>query len=105
MGAGVVDYEPGERVVVAPYLNCGNCDYCLTGREEVCVRGDIVGLMRDGGYAEFVVAPASNLVPIPDGLSDKEAAAVTLSTLTAWHAVDLESRCQTRRECTGTGGW
>ncbi len=87
LGAGVDEYEPGDRVVVAPYLNCGNCDYCLTGREEVCIRGDIVGLMSNGGYAEFVVAPASSLVPIPDGLSDKEAAAVTLSTLTAWHAL------------------
>jgi NADPH:quinone reductase-like Zn-dependent oxidoreductase len=87
LGAGVVGWEPGQRVVIAPYLNCGKCDYCLSGREEVCLRGDIVGLMSHGGYAEFVVAPASNLVPIPDGLGDKDAAAVTLSTLTAWHAL------------------
>ena len=87
LGDGVVDWQPGQRVVIAPYLNCGNCEYCLEGREEVCFRGDILGLKSQGGYAEFVVAPSASLLSIPDGLGDIQAAAVTLSTLTAWHAL------------------
>jgi NADPH:quinone reductase-like Zn-dependent oxidoreductase len=75
----------GTRVVVAPYLFCGQCEPCLSGHENVCVKSDIVGLHSAGGYADYVVVPARSLVPIPDGVSDSAAAAVTLSTITAWH--------------------
>ncbi len=90
--AGVVDkvgagsaVAPGLRVAVAPYLFCGHCEPCLSGEENVCVSSDILGLRSMGGYAEYVVVPESSLIPIPDGVSDSAAAAVTLSTITAWH--------------------
>lgn len=75
----------GLRVAVAPYLLCGHCEYCLRGDETVCLASDILGLRSMGGYAEFVVVPESSVVAIPDGVSDSEAAAVTLSAITAWH--------------------
>jgi NADPH:quinone reductase-like Zn-dependent oxidoreductase len=83
--SAVSDLRVGQRVAVAPYLFCGRCEYCLAGDETVCIRGDIVGLNRDGGFAELVSVPAVNLVPTPDGVSDEAAAAVSLATLTAWH--------------------
>ena len=90
--AGVVDkvgsgsaVAPGLRVAVAPYLFCGHCETCRSGEENVCVASDILGLGSMGGYAEYVVVPESSLIPIPDGVSDSAAAAVTLSTITAWH--------------------
>lgn len=90
--AGVVDavgplssMTVGLRVAVAPYLFCGHCASCLAGEETVCLSGDILGLKSQGGYADYVVVPQSSLVPIPDGVSDSAAAAVTLSTITAWH--------------------
>lgn len=75
----------GIRAAVAPYLFCGRCESCLRGDETVCLSSDILGLNSMGGYAEYVVVPETSLVPIPDGVSDSEAAAVTLSTITAWH--------------------
>ncbi|MCL5116310.1 MAG: zinc-binding dehydrogenase [Firmicutes bacterium] len=75
----------GERVAVAPYLFCGQCEYCVRGDETTCMHSDILGLRSMGGYAEYVVVPERNLVPIPEGVSDSAAAAVTLSTITAWH--------------------
>ena len=75
----------GVRVAVAPYLYCGQCESCLAGRETVCLKSDILGLRSMGGYAEYVVVPAASLVPIPDTVDDNQAAAVTLSTITAWH--------------------
>ncbi|PSR21865.1 MAG: NADPH:quinone reductase [Sulfobacillus acidophilus] len=80
-----VSVAVGTRVVVAPYLFCGQCEPCRSGHENVCVKSDILGLHSAGGYAEYVLAPAQSLVPIPEGVSDSAAAAVTLSTITAWH--------------------
>lgn len=85
VGSNVVGVAEGQRVAVAPYLFCGRCEYCLAGQETICLQGNILGLSGNGGYAEYVAAPAANLVPIPDGVSYDAAAAVTLATLTAWH--------------------
>ncbi|HEX9036648.1 MAG TPA: zinc-binding dehydrogenase [Ktedonobacterales bacterium] len=85
-GPGVVR-EPapvGARVAIAPYLFCGQCEYCRTGDETVCVKGDILGLGGQGAFAEYVVAPVSSLVPIPDGVDATSAAAVGLAMITAW---------------------
>ncbi|MCY0878736.1 MAG: zinc-binding dehydrogenase [Firmicutes bacterium] len=75
----------GTRVAVAPYLYCGQCEFCLKGQETLCLQSDILGLNSQGGYAEYVVAPERSLVPLPDGVSERDAAAVALSAVTAWH--------------------
>ncbi len=87
LGSQVTWLSEGQRVVVAPYLFCGRCEYCLAGEETMCIRGNIVGLSANGGYAEYVSVPATNAVPIPDAVSYDDAAAVTLGALTAWHAL------------------
>lgn len=94
LGAGVSGVAIGQRVAVAPYLFCGRCEYCLAGSEEICLRGDILGLMSQGGYAEYVKVPAASVVPLPEGVSFEAAAAVSLATLTAWHM--LVTRAQVR---------
>jgi NADPH:quinone reductase-like Zn-dependent oxidoreductase len=75
----------GTAVVVAPYLFCGRCEMCRAGRETLCRRGDILGLGVDGGYAEAVVAPVQNLLPVPPGMPLDVAAALPLAAATAWH--------------------
>lgn len=94
VGSGVTGSKPGDGVVVAPYLHCGKCEYCLSGEETECLRGDILGLVSQGGYAEYVKVPASSLVPLPAGVGFNEAAAVALSMLTAWHM--LVTRAQVK---------
>src|SRR5215472_14110592 len=79
------DARVGQAVAVAPYLFCGRCELCLKGEETLCLRGDIVGLSQDGGFAELVRVPVANLVVLPPGVSHEAAAAVSLATLTAWH--------------------
>lgn len=83
--AAATEVRPGQAVAVAPYLFCGRCEYCLAGEETTCLRGDIVGLSQDGGFAGLVRVPAANLVALPEGVSYEAAAAVSLATLTAWH--------------------
>ena len=81
-GSGIT---PGTRVLVQPGLSCGECRMCKRGRDNLCVRYDVLGLQSDGGYAELVSVPARNLVPIPDHIRFPEAAAFPLTFLTAWH--------------------
>jgi threonine dehydrogenase-like Zn-dependent dehydrogenase len=59
---------PDSVFAVSPNVTCGRCEYCLTGRTNLCRRGGPgIGLGRNGGLAEYVDAPAANLVPVhPD---------------------------------------
>ena len=75
----------GSRVMLQPGLRCGVCAACRGGRDNHCVRYDVLGLQSDGGYAQFVSVPDENLVPIPDRIDFVQAAAFPLVFLTAWH--------------------
>jgi NADPH:quinone reductase-like Zn-dependent oxidoreductase len=99
-GAGIVDalgggtsgkLAVGDRVVVAPGLGCGRCLRCVEGNDQLCARYGILGESRDGTCADFICLPERNVLPLPEGLSFAEAAAVPLVFLTAWHM--LVSRC------------
>jgi NADPH:quinone reductase-like Zn-dependent oxidoreductase len=98
LGSDSSSFQIGQRVVIAPYLCCGVCRLCRSGEEASCPNGDILGLFSDGGFAEYVVAPISSLVPIPDDVSAEAAAAVTLSTLTAWHMLVTRGKVQPGEE-------
>lgn len=69
VGAEVRDFAPGDRVTSFNFQACGHCTECRRGRPSLCrqTNGDI-GQTRDGGYAEFTVLLASNLVKIPEGM-------------------------------------
>lgn len=65
----------GDRVGVAwLHCTCGACGYCTTDRENLCENAEYTGWTRDGGYAEFIVAPADFVYPLPPGLADDQAA-------------------------------
>jgi NADPH:quinone reductase-like Zn-dependent oxidoreductase len=82
----VVDWvKPGDEVLLQPGVSCGHCAECLRGEDNLCAGYDMLGYRRDGGYAEFVSAPAVNVIPKPQNLSWEEAAALPLVTVTAWH--------------------
>ena len=85
LGQGVEGLTIGANVFIAPGLSCFQCAWCRAGNDNLCQSYGIFGARTDGGYAEFAVAPAANLVPIPAGLSFEEAAAFPLVFLTAWH--------------------
>lgn len=92
--AGDSAFPTGTRVMLQPGLRCGVCDACRDGRDNQCVRYDVLGLQSDGGYAELVSVPAENVVPIPDAIDVIHAAAFPLTFLTAWHM--LVTRAQLR---------
>jgi L-gulonate 5-dehydrogenase len=73
LGAGVTGLEIGARVVVEPFIGCGHCYACRHAKPNCCKNLTIIGAHRNGGFAEFLTAPASNIHPIPQGLSSFEA--------------------------------
>ncbi len=87
VGAAVKDVKVGERVVLNPNLNCGQCEYCQMGEDSLCVTYGILGEHAPGGYAEFVKVPARNVIKMPAHVSFDEAAAVPLVFMTAWRMV------------------
>ena len=84
-GSDVIGWTPGDRVFIAPGLSCWRCEFCLSGRDNLCVTYRILGALVNGGMAELVTVPAINLIPIPGNLSFEQAAAFPLTTVTAWH--------------------
>jgi NADPH:quinone reductase-like Zn-dependent oxidoreductase len=85
VGDSVTAVVPGERVYVHYDFSCGRCAYCLEGDEAACAEYGVMGVDRDGGYAERVVAPVRNVFSIADSLSFEVAAAAGSVYLTAYH--------------------
>ena len=85
VGPGVSQWSVGDRVVLDPILSCGECSFCRVGSTNMCLRGRVFGVQTEGGYAQYTVAPANQLLRIPQGLSYAEAASVAVTGPTAWH--------------------
>ncbi len=90
VGEGVCDLVPGQRVGVG-WLGwtCGACEFCRSGRENLCERAEFTGLHRDGGYAEYAVADARFVYRLPDGFSDIQAAPLLCAGIIGYRALRL----------------
>ena len=84
VGEQVRNVKKGDAVCLYPPSGCGQCEYCFTDREFMCIRLRALGERLQGTYAEYVKLPAANCFPIPPGLSFEEAAAFPLVFLTVW---------------------
>jgi alcohol dehydrogenase, propanol-preferring len=86
----VATSEDGQRLGV-PWLawTCGECEYCRSGRENLCRRARFTGRDVDGGYAEYAVAEARYCFPLPDGLTDLEVAPLLCGGLIGHRALRL----------------
>ena len=85
-GSAIAD----RRVAVYNVLNCGACRYCRAGRDRLCERsGGMIGFTVDGGFAEYLVVPEANLVPLPESVTFEAGAVLACSGMTAVHATRL----------------
>jgi alcohol dehydrogenase, propanol-preferring len=89
-GANVTRFRPGDRVGV-PWLGwtCGECDYCRSGRENLCDRPRFTDYQIDGGYAEMALADQRYSFAIPAGYSDAEAAPLLCAGLIGYRALRM----------------
>jgi NADPH:quinone reductase-like Zn-dependent oxidoreductase len=85
VGSGVEGWQPGDRV--NPYImgTCGDCRFCRSGRESLCLTPRFLSFVYGGGYAEKVTCSARQLVRIPEGVSFEAAAALQVAFATSWH--------------------
>jgi NADPH:quinone reductase-like Zn-dependent oxidoreductase len=74
----------GSPVILNPGLSCGRCEACLGGFDPLCAKYGILGETRDGGCADLVVVPTTNIIARPAGMSAIDAAALPIPYLTAW---------------------
>lgn len=87
LGHEISGYRENERVAVWPGLACGECSFCLQGRENLCASMRILGFHLDGGFAEYLAVPSSSLLPVPATLP-MELAALAEPLGCALHALD-----------------
>lgn len=105
-GSGVTKHKKGDRVGVAwIFSSCGKCEYCLTGRDNLCPDFKATGRDADGGYAEYMVAGEDFAYPIPDCFSDPEAAPLLCAGAIGYRSLRLSGiECGQKLGLTGFGG-
>lgn len=88
IGSSVTTWQKGQRVGVGWYGgHCGACKPCRQGNIISCINGGVTGFTHDGGYAEYMVAPAQALAAIPDELAPEDAAPLMCAGITTFNAL------------------
>lgn len=94
LGADVDGWREGERVLLPAVYGCGHCARCRAGRDNICDQMVMLGNNVDGGYAEYVVAPATTLFSMPEEIPLEEGAIIADAITTPYHAVVVRGRVQ-----------
>jgi len=94
-GSVVSGPDAGRRVVINPLITCGQCEYCDTGRSNLCGARELIGMRLAGAYAEYVTIPSKNIIDIPDSMNAVHAA-ITEPAATALHALNLAREASNR---------
>ena len=80
--------HPGQRVGVPwLYSACGTCEYCRRGKENLCPKAQFTGFHVDGGFAEYMLANARDVLPIPEALSDEQAAPLLCAGIVGYRSL------------------
>ena len=88
IGGNVKHIVPGDRVCVHYLATCGTCPSCAAGTEQFCATAQMIGKHRDGGYAEWALAPGRSVFVLPGEISFEAGAVMMCSTATSFHALN-----------------
>ena len=80
-------WKDGDPVIVRAGAGCGTCPYCQSGRDNLCPNQRVLGMDENGGFAQYVKAPADSLVPLPEGVPFEVAAILSDAVATPYHAL------------------
>ncbi len=92
LGPGVVGWQVGESVLLPAVLSCGSCTACREGRENICEHNQMFGNHVDGGFAEYVLAPAKDVYRLPPEVPLAEGSIIADAITTPFHAVVRRGR-------------
>jgi NADPH:quinone reductase-like Zn-dependent oxidoreductase len=92
VGPGVEGFREGQAVWVLHEIPCLECEYCLAGMDNLCLRAEMYSVQRPGGYAEYALAPARAVFPLPGPEWHDPAAAGQIVFTTAWHMLMTRAR-------------
>lgn len=81
------DIKIGDHVVINANLGCGECEYCISGKDNVCINWIMIGEHIHGTYAEYISVPVKQLYKLPNDFDFHQAAAAALVYQTAWHSL------------------
>src|SRR5215472_16814438 len=87
VGEHVMSLKRGDRVIVHNKVFDGICDKCLGGDEMLCRNGGLIGVITNGGFAEYIAVPEKNVFKIPDNMQWELSAGIPVTTLTPYHAL------------------
>ncbi|NPA53442.1 MAG: zinc-binding dehydrogenase [Aquificae bacterium] len=87
VGSIVENVKEGDEVIVYPGLSCGYCEKCLSGKDNLCDKFSILGVLTDGVSAQYVKVPAVNVFKKPKELSFEEGASIGITYTTMWHSL------------------
>lgn len=86
-GESVKNFKKDDRVLIPPVFACGKCFFCRTGRGTICTNQVMVGNHRDGGFAEYIAVPASDIFFLPNEIPLEEGSIISDAISTPYHAV------------------
>ncbi|MBK9208588.1 MAG: alcohol dehydrogenase catalytic domain-containing protein [Anaerolineales bacterium] len=87
LGTDTNDFEIGDRVVINANIGCGECEYCLSQRDNLCSNWHLLGETIRGTYAEYICVPERQLFKLPEDFDFHAEAASALVYQTAWHSM------------------
>jgi NADPH:quinone reductase-like Zn-dependent oxidoreductase len=83
--------KKGDRVIIHNKIFDGTCDMCLNGLDMICRNGGLIGVIKNGGFAEYIAVPETNVFKIPDDMDWDLAASLPVTCLTPYHALNESS--------------
>jgi NADPH:quinone reductase-like Zn-dependent oxidoreductase len=92
VGSEVKNVKTGDKVCLYSFTGCGECEFCLSDRDFMCIRVRSLGERLDGTYAEYVKVAPENCFPIPSYMTFDEAAAFPLVFVTVWRMLVTNAR-------------
>lgn len=103
IGAGVGSLAVGDKVTVDPNIYCGKCDYCRNGKIQLCEHLSAIGVTRDGGFAQYCLAPEAQAFRLNADV-DCEAGALAEPIACCLHGIDIANILPGQTVCVIGGG-